>query len=401
MQINLLFLPLLGGYLFYTRCHLTAYSAKVCDGHRLIFHAAGFALIFCIAARLIVVASTHLPQVSDGIFAMAAVVTLCAALVSTGAIAWAAYRSQREKRRWKGSRIAIVAVGILLVLLSSAFSISYLRSLDRSVQDYPCHLAGGVLAISTFVIGCSKAIERLTDGRNFTLPTYAVQMRLSYLILIAAGIIGILLSKLGQVRVIWPEILAAPLSGTAAVAFLIGLVSWWTINLVLPMEFAAEQLHRSRRSDAQGRLIYEAAINQSLIQVTLLGGKVYVGWVDYIPLDSRAEDSFLRLLPLMSGYRDPTTKKVVFQTKYTAFIEREDFEPADYVKVFSRSSIEMLGRFREDVYEQFQLADAPDLAVESSPPQEHPQSVRSEGGPVEGDVGGDQRPVVVEATGSR
>jgi len=62
------------------------------------------------------------------------------------------------------------------------------------------------------------------------------------------------------------------------------------------------------------RLIYRAIKQSSLLQVTMSNGKVYVGYV-IRTIDPEAERTELRMLPVLSGYRDDTGT-VIFKNKY-------------------------------------------------------------------------------------
>lgn len=55
MELNILLLPLLGGYAFYLKFNGTAYHAARCSSQRLIFSSAIFGLVLLLIARLIFV----------------------------------------------------------------------------------------------------------------------------------------------------------------------------------------------------------------------------------------------------------------------------------------------------------------------------------------------------------
>lgn len=62
------------------------------------------------------------------------------------------------------------------------------------------------------------------------------------------------------------------------------------------------------------QLFKETAENENLIQVTLKTNKVYVGFVQYIPPPK--ESNYLKIIPVISGYRNNKTKKIKFTTDY-------------------------------------------------------------------------------------
>lgn len=67
-------------------------------------------------------------------------------------------------------------------------------------------------------------------------------------------------------------------------------------------------------------LLRRAVIRGMPVMITLEGGKVYVGRVvrTINPIDQRKE---VRLLPMLSGYRDPTTHRVEFTCNYYDVLE--------------------------------------------------------------------------------
>jgi len=62
-------------------------------------------------------------------------------------------------------------------------------------------------------------------------------------------------------------------------------------------------------------------LSGSSIMFTLNTGKVYVGWVKKEPEPSHNYE-YIRILPLLSGYRELETQKEKFETFYTAVIEK-------------------------------------------------------------------------------
>ena len=55
MGFGLLFVPLVGGYLFLTRCHWTRFSVRRQSGHHLLFGSASAGLLLLAAARMLAV----------------------------------------------------------------------------------------------------------------------------------------------------------------------------------------------------------------------------------------------------------------------------------------------------------------------------------------------------------
>ena len=142
-------------------------------------------------------------------------------------------------------------------------------------------------------------------------------------------------------------------SGTAFLACMLGALSWWPLNLVLPFQVSKARLYRDLQINSLERLLYRAATDTAVIQVTMTDGKIYVGFVAAVPPDPSAPDAYLQLLPTMSGYRDSDTKQVVFTTFYDEIYAGGDIDPEDFVKVPPLANVESAGPFRADVYLRF------------------------------------------------
>ncbi|UDM07821.1 hypothetical protein LG409_02650 [Halomonas sp. NyZ770] len=93
---------------------------------------------------------------------------------------------------------------------------------------------------------------------------------------------------------------------------------------------------------------------------TLKNGKVYVGRLmgSVDPVDSR---DMLRVLPLMSGFRDPVTHKVTFTTFYKRLYDRipltqsiQHLDEANFELVFGFLDVQSAHLFNTKVYDEFQ-----------------------------------------------
>jgi hypothetical protein len=98
LQLNILFLPLLGGYIFYTRWRLTAFFAARCSGQRLIFHAAAVGLALLIAARAVVVIGDMLVPYQHLAVTEALYSVTAGAAVVLLALAWTCYSYRSEAK---------------------------------------------------------------------------------------------------------------------------------------------------------------------------------------------------------------------------------------------------------------------------------------------------------------
>ena len=76
-----------------------------------------------------------------------------------------------------------------------------------------------------------------------------------------------------------------------------------------PVEKAIDDI-----GDEIKQLFKKVAKEELLIQITLKSNKVYVGFVEYIPPPK--ESNYLKIIPLVSGYRNNKTKKIKYNTDY-------------------------------------------------------------------------------------
>ena len=65
MQFDLLTLPFIGGYVFYTRFSLTAYSAVRAVGHHLLLRSALCGFVLLLISRLLILGAPHVEKYSD------------------------------------------------------------------------------------------------------------------------------------------------------------------------------------------------------------------------------------------------------------------------------------------------------------------------------------------------
>lgn len=56
------------------------------------------------------------------------------------------------------------------------------------------------------------------------------------------------------------------------------------------------------------------------MQITLKNGKVYIGFCEIIPIPQKT--NFLTLSPVLSGYRESESKKLIITTDYFNVIEK-------------------------------------------------------------------------------
>lgn len=153
-----------------------------------------------------------------------------------------------------------------------------------------------------------------------------------------------------------------PLLWTFVFNFIFVVIGVWVINKGLkifayfkcipPVERAVDEL-----GDELEQLFKKAAKEELLLQISLKSNKVYVGFVRYIPPPK--ESNYLKIIPLISGYRHPKTKKVTFDTDYYDAILFYESEESKYNSfemdiTIKQDEILIAHIFDYDVYDAFQ-----------------------------------------------
>jgi hypothetical protein len=105
------------------------------------------------------------------------------------------------------------------------------------------------------------------------------------------------------------------------------------------------------------RLIHEAEKTSTLVSISLSNRKWYVGYIaEAWSLDP--QEAYLRLLPILSGYRDPANLGVIPTTYYRPVYSRPGIEKDRFVIVIPLKDIEMANLFDENVYAEYFAPEA-------------------------------------------
>lgn len=349
MELNLLFLPLLGGYLFYTRWNFTKYTARRCGRERLFFHAAAFGLCLLLVARIVVLGARTLPD-NPFYLQLSAELWCAAALIVVGSGLMAGWPRLRRPRvafnAWW--RSVMLSLGGLALLWGSTVPIYAVMKGTLLTQ------AVSVALILSLMVVAIEFLARALVNMNGDVPLRTIRLRLSLLWLLAVGV-GFLVANFGNtLDTYWHKFSPYQDSGTAFLACVIGLFAWWPLNLLYSGPAAIRRLHQSKQTSALDRLLYGAASDGALVQFAMDDGKFYVGYISDLPNDPDAFDAVIEFLPLVSGYRDESTKEVRFTTFYDhVYRGLPASDVAHFLRTIPRARVVSAGRFRQDLYLKF------------------------------------------------
>lgn len=98
---------------------------------------------------------------------------------------------------------------------------------------------------------------------------------------------------------------------------------------------------RALRSNEFEILVFDSIEKSHPILVSLSSGKVYVGWAVKAP-NPQTVRRFLRVLPLMSGFRAPTRQTVEFTTYYYDILESVANQTDDEICYMRTSDLEVV-----------------------------------------------------------
>ena len=155
----------------------------------------------------------------------------------------------------------------------------------------------------------------------------------------------------------WHVLMPWEYSGTAALALLLGCGLPEFINRARPRDVASRRAIQEH-GDGLDRLFFEATQGEHQVSITLAGGKVYVGWLDWTPPNPGAADAYIRILPTMSGYRDAEHKvrwTTFYQEVYIDLSSVDELKIESFTKVIPIGQIVTAGQFDPQSYNRFNL----------------------------------------------
>lgn len=142
-----------------------------------------------------------------------------------------------------------------------------------------------------------------------------------------AAIAGVFLAILAFLLVriaawMWPELQAAwrrqvpfAYAGTSLLALVIGFSAWKPLNWWSSRETAIRAAMQ-QWNDFLEMLLEDSIKKTLMVNVSLKGGKVYIGFVTG-NFDPAYDRKYIRLWPILSGYRNKDTQELAVTTDYT------------------------------------------------------------------------------------
>ena len=363
-SIDLLLPPLLGGYIFITRFNGTSFRCSSYSGYRLFFASAVFGMVFLFAAA----AAIHLVKLSTDPIVLHELVfptTMVGGLLVVFG-SWKSIRASKQptqklntdspgeyETRVAAQKQALVFSRIVFYVVSILAIFVALHAL-QSLSGLAVSLFGvSTITLALATVACVNVLKKLSS-----LHGYEVSFRLGILVLAAVAVFTASYSFSSSITATWQAIVPIKHSGVAIIAFLIGATLWFPANWLYPYDAAVERLAEQGKLDGLEELFYYAMITFQPVCVTLSDGKAYVGYIDReIPIAGIA-DSYVLIVPMASGFREPRSKRLVLDTFYLdafdeAIRQGSDLSVDDIGKVVPIAEIRTAGVFDQAMYRAF------------------------------------------------
>ncbi|MGA9918886.1 MAG: hypothetical protein WBR17_40790 [Paraburkholderia sp.] len=354
MELNVLVLPLIGGYRFYTKFNWTAYGAARCSNQRLIFDSSLIGLGFLVGARaferLVAYVSIHASPSCRYVGGVACAIALltCVAAIVLGIKAFWSEEAPDWKKATLGAGAAALVAAYFVILMSV--------------------LPGGILCNAAFVVALMAAmaipvgIAARALHPGLFLSVESIVFRISILLLLSSMVSVAAIGYAPQIVHLWKSFSPYSESGAAALACAIGIISGTPLNrLLFRSEPAIRRLFLNLKMNAFEREMFESMLEEVQIQITLEDGKVYTGWAMNVLPNLAESDTYFRILPVWSGHRDE--KLNIVQTTwyddvykhYVAQMEigGNSINIESFIKVIPISKIIIAGKYNDEAAGKF------------------------------------------------
>jgi hypothetical protein len=325
LNLNVLFLPLLGGYLLYCTFHGTQYIAGRRPKGVLMFWCAVFGLMLLTVARLLTMLAEwsideKIPIGEEVVeFALPPLLYLVLVGLLLHAVTEKVNNGRLLSRPllWKsiiGSMAALFIIFILVLLTPVANSLANeVGGTERLMRS-----SWLLIAIALLVISFKLA-------RAVSLPFAVILLRAALVLVGFTAVVGIAFQYIAGVKQCWLYF-SKPLGheiepeaiGMALLACALGPFLAVGMNFLYPRSVAASRHFESDWINGLEDLIYTAAKKGSMLMLTLTDRKVYIGHVEWVPPHPEAKDAFIQIVPYFSGYRSSKTHELRLVTFYSS-----------------------------------------------------------------------------------
>jgi len=151
-----------------------------------------------------------------------------------------------------------------------------------------------------------------------------------------------------------------PLIGTSLFSFLFAIIFIYPTNYIYSEWFRKKE-HRIfvniiyNLGDELEQLFFESSVYRKNILITLKNYKVYVGIVTKVKEPKKT--NYIKIFPIISGYRKPVSKKIEFTTPYQQVVEsainkNDNLSYKDFLVIIKQDEILTASFFEPEIYEK-------------------------------------------------
>jgi hypothetical protein len=365
LELNVLALPVLGGFLFVSISHSTKYFLARTPAALVSFWIAVAGLCVLIFARLAVMVCEAAISLPPGRVALLILTVGLAPFLALFASAVALYHYARQRPNERPIWYLYAA------LLSVGYSMVSVRAIWGAAKPL---FGSGLWTITFWVVGFAGLLSVCAWlSRLSNLPGPKVMLRLSLVGLAAILIAAYITVDPSATKKVWLS-LSAPAGkqiesealGISFLTCLFGPLAALMLNIFYPNDAVIASLFRRRVTNSLDCLFYGAIQRAKMIMLTLDDGKVYCGYAERIPGNPSAPDAYLEILPIFSGYRDKDTHRVYLPVSYIQLYQRLNLKDlSQFKKVMPIARITSAGEYEPRYFQTFgELAAGPRTETE-------------------------------------
>lgn len=375
MQLNVLLLPLVGGFLFLALFRRTAYFIAQQGVATLSFWLAAAGMTLLVIARLAVMLCKYASAGADALAVPLLDVLLLPLLAAMVFGLLVHYLTDHVKRRSnptfrRPKRQLVFGAALLALAVWATFMMWPLTSTKGMNVGIAPLWTIWVFEFAMLFYGSFWWAQKIR------VAPASMMLRVPLVGLLFVTVIASAAFYPEELKTWWQQFSQPTLHqipsaelGTSLISALLGPFLAVAANLVYPRSAVELYLFRNRVNNSLERLFYRATRRGKMVMVTLDDNKVYCGYVDWIPGNPSSPDAYLEILPVFSGYRDSEHRRVSLPTSYTPFLKKLDKKDwGQFKKAVPVARITSAGAFEPHYFEEFGKNQPAPPAPASRPP---------------------------------
>lgn len=373
MQLNVLLLPLVGGFLFLALFRRTAYFIAQQGVATLSFWLAAAGMTLLVIARLAVMLCKYASAGADALAVPLLDVLLLPLLAAMVFGLLVHYLTDRVQRRSnptfrRPKRQLVFGAALLALAVWATFMMWPLTSAKGMNVGIAPLWTIWVFEFALLFYGSFWWAQKIR------VAPASMMLRVPLVGLLLVTLIASAAFYPDELKTWWQQFSQPTLHqipsaelGTSLISALLGPLLAVAANLVYPRSAVELYLFRNRVNNSLERLFYRATRRGKMVMVTLDDNKVYCGYIDWIPGDPSSRDAYLEILPVFSGYRNDE-RRIYLPTSYTLLLNQLDQKDwGQFKKVVPVARITSAGEFDPKYFEAFSKNQTQSRVPDSPP----------------------------------